>query len=59
VDPADTQVPVRDIETDSDFVRIASPVLLRAQGWDVERAVAVGLADAASHGDGAHPRHDA
>jgi sigma-54 dependent transcriptional regulator, acetoin dehydrogenase operon transcriptional activator AcoR len=49
VDPADTQVPVRDIETDSDFVRIASPVLLRAADTLTSSPVSIALADA--HGN--------
>lgn len=46
VDPVDTQVPVRDIDTDSDFVRIASPVLLRAADTLTSAPVSIALADA-------------
>lgn len=46
VDPADTQVPVRDLDTDSDFVRLASPVLLRAAETLTSGPVSVALADA-------------
>jgi transcriptional regulator of acetoin/glycerol metabolism len=46
VDPADTQVPVRDLDTDSEFVRLASPVLLRAADMLTSGPVSLALADA-------------
>jgi transcriptional regulator of acetoin/glycerol metabolism len=49
VDPADTEVPVLDIETDSDFVRLAAPVLLRAANMLTAGPACLALADA--HGN--------
>jgi transcriptional regulator of acetoin/glycerol metabolism len=49
VNPADTKVPVLDIETDSDFVRLASPVLLRAANMLTAGPACLALADA--HGN--------
>jgi transcriptional regulator of acetoin/glycerol metabolism len=46
VDPADTQIPVRDMETDSDFVRLATPVLLRAADMLTSGPASISLADA-------------
>jgi sigma-54 dependent transcriptional regulator, acetoin dehydrogenase operon transcriptional activator AcoR len=46
VDPADTQVPVSDMDTDSDFVRLASPVLLRAADMLTSGPASLALADA-------------
>jgi sigma-54 dependent transcriptional regulator, acetoin dehydrogenase operon transcriptional activator AcoR len=49
VDPADTKVPVLDIDTDSDFVRLAAPVLLRAANMLTSGPASLALADA--HGN--------
>lgn len=46
VDPADTQIPVRGVDTDSDFVRLASLVLLRAADTLTSDPVSIALADA-------------
>lgn len=46
VDPADTEVPVLDIDTHSDFTRLASPVLLRAAEQLTAGPASLALADA-------------
>ncbi|MFR9803763.1 helix-turn-helix domain-containing protein [Pseudonocardia sp. RS010] len=45
VDPASIEVPVVDVDTDSDFVRLASPVLLRAADLLTGGPACLALAD--------------
>ncbi|MDL5159758.1 helix-turn-helix domain-containing protein [Actinomycetospora termitidis] len=49
VDPGRTEIPIVDVDTDSEFVRIASPVVLRAADSLTGGPACLALADAHGH----------